>query len=65
MKSDSTTIIKNMEFLMKELHKEWDRSGAPKASVFISIYLLHRLIHGAVIYADINVLVIVSEGFSK
>ena len=37
MKSDSTTIIKNMEFLMKELHKEWDRSGAPKASVFIPL----------------------------
>ena len=27
MKSDSTTVIKNMEFLVKELHKEWDRSG--------------------------------------
>lgn len=26
MKSDSTTVIKNMEFLVKELHKEWDRS---------------------------------------
>ena len=25
MKSDSTTVIKNMEFLVKELHKEWDR----------------------------------------
>ena len=24
MKSDSTTVIKNMEFLVKELHKEWD-----------------------------------------
>ena len=30
-------IIGNMEFLMKELHKEWDRSGANKASVFISL----------------------------
>ena len=30
-------IIDNMEFLMKELHKEWDRSGANKASVFISL----------------------------
>lgn len=37
MKSDSTTVIKNMEFLVKELHKEWDRSGASKASVIISI----------------------------
>lgn len=37
MKSDSTTVIKNMEFLVKELHKEWDRSGASKASVIISL----------------------------
>lgn len=37
MTSDSTTVIKNMEFLVKELHKEWDRSGASKASVIISI----------------------------
>lgn len=37
MKSDSTTVIKNMEFLVKELHKEWDRSGAAKASVIISL----------------------------
>ena len=39
MKSDSTTVIKNMEFLVKELHKEWDRSGASKASVIISFNL--------------------------
>ncbi len=37
MKSDSTTVIKNMEFLVKELHKEWDRSGDSKASVIISL----------------------------
>ena len=37
MKSDSTTVIKNMEFLVKELHKEWDRSGASKASVIITL----------------------------
>lgn len=30
-------IIDNMEFLMKELHKEWDRTGAVKASVSISL----------------------------
>ena len=30
-------IIDNMEFLMKELHQEWDRTGAVKASVFISL----------------------------
>ena len=37
MKSDSNTVIKNMEFLVKELHKEWDRSGASKASVIINL----------------------------
>lgn len=37
MKSDSTTVIKNMEFLVKELHKEWDRSGVAKTSVIISL----------------------------
>lgn len=37
MKSDSTTVIKNMELLVKELHKEWDRSGVSKASVIISL----------------------------
>ena len=37
MKSDSTTVIKNMEFLVKELHKEWDRSGVEKTSVIISL----------------------------
>ena len=37
MKSDSTTVIKNMQFLVKELHKEWDRSGVTKASVIISL----------------------------
>lgn len=30
-------MVKNMEFLLKELHKEWDRPGANKASVFISL----------------------------
>lgn len=30
-------ILENMEFLMKELHKEWDRTGAAKASVSISL----------------------------
>ena len=34
MKSDSTTVIKNMEFLVKELHKEWDRSGVTKACIY-------------------------------
>lgn len=35
MGKQNKEIIDNMEFLMKELHKEWDRTGAVKASVFI------------------------------
>ena len=34
MGKQNKEIIDNMEFLMKELHKEWDRTGAVKASVF-------------------------------
>lgn len=30
-------IIEDMEFLVKELHNEWERSGAVKATVIISI----------------------------
>ncbi len=37
MEKKNKEITDNMEFLMKELHKEWDRSGANKASVFISL----------------------------
>lgn len=37
MGKQNKEIIDNMEFLMKELHKEWDRSGVNKASVFISL----------------------------
>lgn len=37
MGKQKNEIVKNMEFLMKELHKEWDRQGACKASVFISL----------------------------
>lgn len=37
MGKQNKEIIDNMEFLLKELHKEWDRSGANKASVFISL----------------------------
>jgi len=33
MGKQNKEIIDNMEFLMKELHKEWDRTGAVKASV--------------------------------
>ena len=37
MGKQNKEIIDNMEFLMKELHKEWDRTGADKASVSISL----------------------------
>ncbi len=37
MGKQNKEITDNMEFLMKELHKEWDRMGATKASVFISL----------------------------
>ncbi|MGB4661532.1 MAG: hypothetical protein WBI07_20330 [Mobilitalea sp.] len=37
MNRDSREIVNNMEFLMKELHKEWDKSGVTKASVVISL----------------------------
>jgi hypothetical protein len=37
MNRDGKEIVSNMELLMKELHKEWDRSGVTKASVIISI----------------------------
>lgn len=37
MKKDMAKLEKDMEFLVKELHKEWDRMGAVKASVSISI----------------------------
>lgn len=36
MGKQNNGIIENMEFMMKELHREWDRSGADKASVFIA-----------------------------
>lgn len=37
MGKQKNEIVENMDFLMNELHKEWDRSGAVKASVFISL----------------------------
>lgn len=37
MKKDMAKLEKDMEFLVKELHKEWDRSGVTKATVTISV----------------------------
>ena len=37
MKKDDKEFVNDMEFMMSELHKEWDRSGVTKASVVISL----------------------------
>lgn len=37
MKAEESAIVQNMEFLVKELHKEWDRTGDVKASVSIPL----------------------------
>lgn len=37
MKKDGKEIMDDMEFLVNELHKEWDKSGVTKASVVISL----------------------------
>lgn len=36
-KTTENGVMKNMEFLVKELHKEWERSGATKATVMIEL----------------------------
>lgn len=36
MNRDGKEIINNMEFLVNELHKEWDISGVTKGTVIIS-----------------------------
>lgn len=37
MKKDGKEIMDDMEFLVNELHREWDRTGVTKASVVISL----------------------------
>lgn len=37
MGKQNKEILSNMEFLMKELHKEWDRTGADKASILLPL----------------------------
>lgn len=37
-------MIKNMEFLLKELHKEWERSGIPVSSELINMEDAQQLI---------------------
>ncbi|RDY30142.1 hypothetical protein [Lachnotalea glycerini] len=36
-KTGNNEVMKNMEFLVKELHKEWDRSGEIKTTVMIGV----------------------------
>lgn len=36
-KTTENGVMKNMEFLVKELHKEWERSGVTKATVMIEL----------------------------
>ena len=37
MEKQKNEIMRDMEFLIRELHKEWDRPGAVKASVFFAL----------------------------
>jgi len=43
MNRDSKEIINNMEFLINELHKEWDISGITKAPVIISFGEIEKI----------------------
>lgn len=43
MNRDSKEIINNMEFLINELHKEWDISGITKAPVFVSFEKIEKV----------------------
>lgn len=36
-KTTENGVMKNMEFLVKELHKEWERSGDTNATVMIEL----------------------------
>ena len=51
MKNEQTAVIKNMEFLLKELHKEWERPGEVKSSVRIpydKVEAISRKLNGIV-----------------
>lgn len=43
MNRDGKEIINNMEFLINELHKEWDISGVTKAPVIISFEEIEKV----------------------
>ena len=46
MKNEQTAVIKDMEFLLNELHKEWERPGEVKSSVSIpSVSYTHLRAH--------------------
>lgn len=51
MKNEQTAVIKNMEFLLKELHKGWERPGEVKSSVRIpyeKVEVISRKLNGIV-----------------
>ena len=51
MKNEQTAVIKNMEFLLNELHKEWERPGEVKSSVRIpykKVEAISRKLNGIV-----------------
>ena len=51
MKNEQTAVIRNMEFLLKELHKEWERLGEVKSSVRIpyeKVEVISRKLNGIV-----------------
>ena len=35
MKNEQTAVIKDMEFLLNELHKEWENSGSETEKVVL------------------------------
>lgn len=39
MKNEQTAVIRNMEFLLKELHKEWERPGEVNP---LSVFLMRK-----------------------
>ena len=44
MKNEQTEVIKDMEFLLNELHKEWERPGEVKSSVSKTFKIIHHFI---------------------
>ena len=58
MKNEQTAVIKDMEFLLNELHKEWERPGEVKSSVSIPYEKVEE------ISRKLNVIVYESDGLA-